>query len=59
LMTGNVVLKKGKDVLTGAQLTVNLVTGQAMLGGGTKTPGASGGRVKGVFIPNAQQAGPQ
>ena len=31
LMTGNVVLKKGKDVMRGAQLTVNLVTGQAML----------------------------
>jgi lipopolysaccharide export system protein LptA len=60
LMTGNVTLKKGKDVLTGAQLTVNLVTGQANLGGGAKTPGtSSGGRVKGVFIPNSQQAGPQ
>ena len=40
LMTGNVVLKKGKDVMRGAQLTVNLVTGQAVLGGGAKTPGA-------------------
>ncbi|HWM61734.1 MAG TPA: LptA/OstA family protein [Rhizomicrobium sp.] len=59
LMTGNVVLKKGKDVMRGAQLTVNLITGQAVLGGGAKTPGASGGRVQGVFIPNAQQAQPQ
>jgi len=54
LMTGNVVLKKGKDVMRGAQLTVNLATGQAVLGGGARTPGASGGRVQGVFIPNSQ-----
>jgi lipopolysaccharide export system protein LptA len=54
LMTGNVVLKKGKDVMRGAQLTVNLVTGQAVLGGGARTPGVSGGRVQGVFIPNSQ-----
>ncbi|MBW8708237.1 MAG: lipopolysaccharide transport periplasmic protein LptA [Alphaproteobacteria bacterium] len=53
LMTGNVVLKKGKDVMRGAQLTVNLNTGQAVLGGGAKTPGSSGGRVQGVFIPNS------
>ncbi len=55
LMTGNVVLKKGKDVMRGAQLTVNLVNGQAVLGGGVKgsTPGAqSGGRVQAVFTPN-------
>jgi lipopolysaccharide export system protein LptA len=54
VMTGNVVLKKGKDVMRGAQLTVNLVTGQAVLGGGARTPGASGGRVQGVFVPNSQ-----
>ena len=59
LASGNVVLKKGKDVMRGAQLTVNLATGQAVLGGGAKTSGASGGRVQGVFIPNSQQAGPQ
>ena len=53
LMTGNVVLKKGKDVMRGAQLTVNLATGQAVLGGGAKTSGVPGGRVQGVFIPNS------
>ena len=53
LMTGNVVLKKGKDVMRGAQLTVNLNTGQAVLGGGAKTPGSSGGRVQGIFTPNS------
>src|ERR1700753_719550 len=36
LLTGNVVLKKGKDVMRGSQLTVNLATGQAVLGGGVK-----------------------
>jgi lipopolysaccharide export system protein LptA len=55
LMTGNVVLKKGKDVMRGAQLTVNLNTGQANLGGGVKTgvPG-QGGRVTAIFTPNSQ-----
>jgi lipopolysaccharide export system protein LptA len=53
LMTGNVTMKKGKDVMRGAQLTVNLVTGQAVLGGGPKAPGVSGGRVQGVFTPNS------
>lgn len=52
LMTGNVVLKKGKDVMRGAQMTVNLVTGQAVLGAGPKgTPGMTNGRVTGVFTP--------
>lgn len=50
VMTGNVVLKKGKDVMRGAQLTVNLATGQASLGG-NKAPG---GRVQAVFTPNSQ-----
>ncbi len=59
LMTGNVVLKKGKDVMKGCQLTVNLNTGQAILGGCGKAagvPGANtnGGRVQGVFTPNSQ-----
>jgi lipopolysaccharide export system protein LptA len=55
VMTGNVVLKKGKDVMRGSQLTVNLNTGQATLGGGAKTPGtpsAPGGRVQAVILPN-------
>jgi len=54
VMTGNVVLKKGKDVMHGAQLTVNLATGKASLGGGVKTQGNPGGRVQGVFTPNTQ-----
>jgi lipopolysaccharide export system protein LptA len=52
-MSGNVVLKKGKDVMRGAQLTVNLVTGQATLGGGVKSQNSPGGRVQAIFSPNS------
>ena len=53
-MNGNVVLKKGKDVMRGSQLTVNLVTGQATLGGGVKGQG-TGGRVQAVFSPSGNK----
>lgn len=58
-MTGKVVLTKDKDVMRGTKLTVNLDTGQAVLGAG-KVPGSpdanqtsaqSGGRVQGIFTP--------
>jgi lipopolysaccharide export system protein LptA len=54
VLTGNVVLKKGKNVMRGAQLTVNLATGIATVGGGEKATGKTGGRVQGVFTPNSQ-----
>jgi lipopolysaccharide export system protein LptA len=54
LMTGNVVLKKGKSVMRGAQLTVNLNTGLANLAGGTKTGLPGQGRTQSVFTPNSQ-----
>ncbi|HET7083432.1 MAG TPA: lipopolysaccharide transport periplasmic protein LptA [Rhizomicrobium sp.] len=58
LMTGNVVMKKGKDVMRGTQLTVNLATGQAVLGAGGKGQGQgqgqTGGRVQAVIMPNSQ-----
>ena len=56
LLTGNVVLKKGKDVMRGSQLTVNLATGQAVLGGGVKSQAGTQGssRVQAVFTPNSQ-----
>lgn len=54
VMNGNVVLKKGKDVMRGQQLTVNMVTGQAVLGGGVKGTAQSGGRVQAVFTPNSK-----
>ena len=54
VMTGNVVLKKGKDVMRGTQLNVNLVTGQAVLGGGVKGQTQGSTRVQAVFTPNSQ-----
>jgi lipopolysaccharide export system protein LptA len=57
VMTGNVVMKKGKDAMRGTQLTVNLVTGQAVLGGGVKGQTGTQGstRVQAVFTPNSQR----
>jgi lipopolysaccharide export system protein LptA len=54
VMTGNVVMKKGKDVMRGMQLTVNLATGQAVLGGGVKGQTQGSTRVQAVFTPNSQ-----
>jgi lipopolysaccharide export system protein LptA len=51
-MTGKVVLTRQKDVMRGSQLTVNMETGLATLGGGAKAPGTpGGGRVQGIFTP--------
>lgn len=59
LLNGGVVLKKGKDVMRGQQLTVNLESGQAVLGGGVKSTGQTGSRVQAVFTPNtASNAAP-
>jgi lipopolysaccharide export system protein LptA len=55
VMTGNVVMKKNKDVMRGAQLTVNLNTGLANLAGGVKTGAPGQTRVQSVFTPNSQQ----
>jgi lipopolysaccharide export system protein LptA len=54
VMTGNVVLKNGKNVMRGAQLTVNLATGLASVGGGVKTQTQGNTRVQAVFTPNSQ-----
>jgi len=61
-LTGHVVLTKDKNVMRGARLTVNLVTGVAQLGGGTGVnstlnPGGGGGRVQGLFTPPPQTGG--
>jgi lipopolysaccharide export system protein LptA len=61
-LTGHVVLTKDKNVMRGAQLTVNLVTGVAQLGGGgrvnsTLNPGGGNGRVQGLFTPPPQSGG--
>ena len=61
-LTGHVVLTKGQNVMRGPQLTVNLVTGVAKLGGGSRVnttlqPGSNGGRVQGLFTPPPQTGG--
>ena len=54
-LSGHVVLAKaGKATMRGAQLTVNLDTGLATLGGAARgVPDTTGGRVQGVFTPSA------
>ena len=60
VMTGRVVLKNGANVMQGQQLTVNLATGQATVGGGVAatTPGApqqqTPSRVQAIFSPPSQ-----
>ncbi|MEJ0025077.1 MAG: LptA/OstA family protein [Rhizomicrobium sp.] len=54
-LTGHVVLTKEKNVMRGQQLTVNLITGVAKLGGGVA--GTHGGRVQGIFTPPPQSGG--
>ena len=48
VVTGDVILTQGQNVLTGASLSYNVDTGQARIQGG---PAANGGRVRGVFYP--------
>ncbi len=48
------MLKKGKNVMRGSQLTVNLVTGQMVTGRRRKGASNPDGRVQGVFAPNSQ-----
>jgi lipopolysaccharide export system protein LptA len=49
-----VLTKVGRATMRGAQLTVNLDTGLATLGGAAKgVPDSTGGRVQGVFTPSA------
>jgi lipopolysaccharide export system protein LptA len=53
VLTGNVVLKKGKNVMRGTQATYNMATGQ-MAVTSAKSPQNPGGRVQSVFMPNSQ-----
>lgn len=55
---GDVVLKRGNNVLTGSKLEYSLTSGSSMLSGGVSS-GAndvpkSSGRVRGVFVPGKQ-----
>jgi lipopolysaccharide export system protein LptA len=47
-ISGNVVLTQGRNVLTGARLVVDLNSGIARVEQG------SGGRIRGIFTPNAR-----
>ena len=49
VVTGDVILTQGQNVLTGASLSYNVDTGQARIQGGAAS---NGGRVRGVFYPN-------
>ncbi|HEX4178513.1 MAG TPA: lipopolysaccharide transport periplasmic protein LptA [Rhizomicrobium sp.] len=53
VLTGNVVLKKGKNVMRGTQATVNMTTNEMAMTS-AKTPGNPTGRVQSVFMPNSQ-----
>ena len=46
VVTGDVILRQGQNVLTGSRLSYNIDTGQARIEGG-----GDGGRVRGVFYP--------
>ena len=48
VVTGDVILRQGQNVLTGSRLSYNVYTGQARIEGGG---GQNGGRVRGVFYP--------
>lgn len=48
VVTGDVILTQGQNVLTGGSLTYNVDTGEARIQGGG---GQNGGRVRGVFYP--------
>ena len=50
-LTGQVVLTRERNVLKGETLVWNLETGVSRLDGGPATAGTTGGRVKGVFVP--------
>ena len=51
VVTGNVILNQGKNVLTGGRLVYNVNTDAANMSGAPRGAGA-GSRIQGVFYPN-------
>ena len=49
VVTGDVILTQGENVLTGSRLTVQVASGRATMDG---APTAAGQRVRGVFYPD-------
>ncbi|WP_169543801.1 lipopolysaccharide transport periplasmic protein LptA [Sneathiella aquimaris] len=47
-LTGNVVLTQGQSVLRGQKMTLDLVSGKSRIDG-------TGGRVRGIFVPQKKQ----
>ncbi len=54
-LTGSVVLTRGKNVIRGERLVIDLETGQSVIESGTSASGSTE-RVKGVFFPKTQNA---
>lgn len=50
VVTGDVILTQGENVLTGSRLTVEVSSGRATMAG---APTQAGQRVRGVFYPNS------
>ena len=50
VVTGNVILTQGQNVLTGGRLTYNVNTDAATMSGAPR--GTAGSRIQGVFYPN-------
>lgn len=51
VVTGNVTLNQGQNVLTGGRLTYNVNTDAATMAGAPR--GSAGSRIQGVFYPNS------
>ena len=49
MITGDVILTQGENVMTGSRLTIVVSTNRATMDG---APSASGSRVRGVFYPD-------
>lgn len=57
-LTGNVVLTRGENVMRGAKLTINLISGVAHLAGAVADnpsgqKGGQKGRIQGMFVPRS------
>jgi lipopolysaccharide export system protein LptA len=48
VITGDVIVTQGQNVMTGGRLTYNTATQSVTMAGGA---GSNGGRIRGVFYP--------
>jgi lipopolysaccharide export system protein LptA len=53
VLTGDVVLTRGGNVIRGTQLDIDVDTGKSSI---VNTSSASGGRVRGLFVPKKDEA---